>query len=196
MVVGGEFSNDIPVLSGVPQGSVLGPLLFLIYVNDITELQLSCGSVLNLYADDMLLHKAINSDSDFRSLQNDVNRIQEWVTANHISLNSSKCKWMLVTRKWNTPCIPLYLGSTALEKVESLGVLISLDLTWTPHVENICSKARKLVGLLYRQFYNNASSDTLITMYTTIVRPHLEYAAAVWDLHSHKNIDLLENVQK
>ncbi len=129
VVVGGEFSNNIPVLSGLPQGSVLGPLLFLIYtlMIDITELQLSCGSVLNLYADDMLLYKAINSDSDYQSLQNDVNRIQEWVTANHLSLNSSKCKWMLVTRKRNTPCIPLYLGSAALEKVESfkyLGVLL------------------------------------------------------------------------
>ncbi len=77
---------------------MLGPSLFLIFINDITELQLSCGSVLYLYADDMLLYKAINSDSDFQGLQSDVNRIQEWVTANHLSLNSSKCKWMLVTR--------------------------------------------------------------------------------------------------
>ena len=70
------------------------------------------------------------------------------------------------------------------------------DLNWTPHIENICSKARKLVGLLYRQFYNIASSDALIKLYTAVIRSQLEYAAEVWDRHLQKNVELLENVQK
>jgi len=72
------------------------------------------------------------------------------------------------------------------------------DLNWRPHVKNICYKARKLVGLLYRQFYNNASSDAMIESYTTVVRLQLEYAAEVWDPHLQKNVELLhvENVQK
>ena len=198
-MVGGEASHDNPVLSGVPQGSMLGPLLFLLYINDITEIQLSSGGVLNLFADDMLLYKPITSQHDYQSLQEDVNRIQEWVNTNYLSLNPSKCKCMLVTRRKSTHATSLYLGNTILEQVETfkyLGVLLSSDLNWTPHIENICSKARKLVGLLYRQFYNNASSDAMIKLYTAVIRPQLEYAAEVWDPHLQKNVELLENVQK
>ncbi len=65
-----------------------------------------------------------------------------------------------------------------------------------PHVQSICCKARNLVGLLYRPFYNNANRDTMLKVYTAIVRPHLEYAAQVWDPHLRKNAELLENVQK
>ena len=81
---------------------------------------------------------------------------------------------------------PLYLGETVLKQVETfkyLGVLLSSDISWSAHVQSVCSKARKLVGLLYRQFYtSNANRDTMLKMYTAIIRPHLEYAAQVWDL--------------
>jgi len=99
VVVGGEASTETPVLSGVPQGSVLGPLLFLVYIDDVTEMHLSTGSILNLYADDMLLYKAISSQSDYQSLQDDVDRVQEWVNVNYLTLNTSKCKTMVVSRR-------------------------------------------------------------------------------------------------
>ena len=128
-----------------------GSFAFPSIINDITEIQLSSGSVLNLFADDMLLYKPITSQHDYQSLQEDVNRIQEWVNTNYLSLNPSKCKCMLVTRRKSTHTTSLYLGNNILEQVETfkyLGVLLSSDLNWTPHIENICSKARKLVGLL------------------------------------------------
>ena len=75
MVVGGASSPDSPVLSGVPQGSVLGPLLFLIYIDDVSSLQLSENSVLNLYADDMLLYKQIKCSEDYQQLQMDIDKI-------------------------------------------------------------------------------------------------------------------------
>ena len=106
---------------------------------------------------------------------------------------------MVVSRRRNQHVTQLQLGNDVLEQVDTfkyLGVLLSSDLTWTPHIESICSKARKLVGLLYRQFSNNANRDVLLRLYTSIVRPHLEYAAEVWDPHLHKNIELIENVQK
>ena len=199
VVVGGEASTETPVLSGVPQGSVLGPLLFLVYIDDITAMHLSSGSILNLYADDMLLYKAISTQSDYQSLQDDVDRVQEWVNVNYLTLNTSKCKSMVVSRRRNQHVTQLQLGNDVLKQVDTfkyLGVLLSSDLTWTPHIESICSKARKLVGLLYRQFSNNANRDVLLRLYTSIVRPHLEYAAEVWDPHLHKNIELIENVQK
>ena len=112
-----EASHDNTVLSGVPQGLVLGPFLFLLYINDITEIQLSSGGVLNLFADDMLLYKPITSQHDYQSLQEDVNRIQEWVNTNYLSLNPSICKCMLVTCRKCTHATSLYLGNTILEQV-------------------------------------------------------------------------------
>ena len=129
----------------------IGPLLFLVYIDNITAIHLSSGSILNLYADDMLLYKAISSQSDYQSLQDDVDRVQEWVNVNYLTLNTSKCKSMVVSRRRNQHVTQLQLGNDVLEQVDSfiyLGVLLSSDLTWTPHIESICSKARKLVGLL------------------------------------------------
>ena len=94
VVVGGETSSDTPVLfyiSGVLQGSVLGPLLFLVYIDDVPESLLSDGSVLNLYADDMLLYKPVRSLEDFRHLQSDIDHISDWVSCNHLTLNPNKC---------------------------------------------------------------------------------------------------------
>jgi len=98
--VDGETSESISIDSGVPQGSVLGPLLFLlIYINNVTHSALSPGSKISLYADDMLLFKTIISTGDYVELQKDVDTLNNWVTTNHLSFNTSKCKYMLISRK-------------------------------------------------------------------------------------------------
>ena len=103
---------------------------------------------------------------------------------------------MTVSRKRRPANIPVIsLEGIPLERVETfkyLGVILSLDLCWTPHVESVCTKVRKLLGLLYRRFYNNAGTDTLLELYTTQIRPHLEYAAPVWDPFTAYNINKLE----
>ncbi len=200
VVVGGASSQDIPVLSGVPQGSVLGPLLFLLYIDDVSYVSLSDGSVLNLFADDKLLYKPINSASDLQCLQSDINKISEWVDHNHLKLNPSKCKCMLVSRK-RRPAQPLsfLLSGATIEQVETfkyLGVHLSSNLTWSSHIHSICAKARKLTGLLYRRFYTGVESRNLLEMYKLLICPHLEYAAPVWDPHLSKDISMMENVQK
>ena len=81
VVVEGASSRSKPVVSGVPQGSVLGPLLFLIYINDVTNIELTPGTLLSLYADDMLLYKQINSLNDYTDLQTDINKISSWADA-------------------------------------------------------------------------------------------------------------------
>ena len=184
VVCDGVLSSNISVLSGVPQGSVLGHLLFLIYIDDVTSEHLSQDSMLNLFADDMLLFKPITSVSDFRHLQDDIISIKNWTERNYLSLNAKKCKCMLVSRKRGTrQPLSFNLGGDVLEQVETfkyLGVLISSSLSWSPHVEAVCTKARKLLGLVYRRFYGLLNTRCMIEIYKTLIRPHLEYAASVW----------------
>ena len=200
VVVGGESSQDIPVLSGVPQGSVLGPLLFLLYIDDVSDILLSDGSTLNLYADDMLLYKPVKSIEDFGHLQLDIDRISDWVSCNKLTLNPTKCKAMIISRKRNAVEPPqLVLNGAPLEQVETfkyLGVLLSPNLSWSAHIDSICTKARKLTGLLYRRFYGNMDHHSLLELYSVLIRPHLEYAAPIWDPHLIKDTTKLENVQK
>ena len=95
--------------------------------------------------------------------------------------------------------LTIQLNGIPLEKVEHfkyLGVLFSSDLSWSTHIDSICSKARKLVGLLYRRFSANVDSQPLLEMYKLLVRPHLEYAAQIWNPHLVKNITKLEDIQK
>ena len=107
VVVNGVASSSIPVISGVPQGSVLGPLLFLIYIDGISLLKFSDDSKLSLYADDMLLYKVISSNADYIHLQHDIDRIQNWSSNNLMSFNVSKCKCMLISRKPHMNYIPI-----------------------------------------------------------------------------------------
>ena len=199
VVVGGEESPVLPVISGVPQGSVLGPLLFIIFINEIAY-QISFGSSISLFADDIALYRPIHSDMDFSILQRDVNAIVSWINNSLLSLQPAKCCSMLVSRRRSPSSPPSFLvQGTPLSHVSSvkyLGILINSDLSWSPHVAKLCSKVRKLVGLLYRQFYKHADSTTLLTLYKSFIRPHLEYGSIVWDPYLARDVDALEKVQR
>ena len=200
VVVNGESSSQVPVVSGVPQGSVLGPLLFIIYINDLAECNFCSGSKLVMYADDVLLYRNILRAEDYVSLQADLNTVDEWSSSNYLQFNLSKCKYMVMSRKKNvsSPPTPFTLSGHLFDRVYSfkyLGVLIAYDLTWYSHTKMVCDKARKLLGLLYRKFYD-ASAGTLCQLYLSMVRPHLEYASPVWSPHLAKDMELIEGVQK
>lgn len=201
VVIGGASSSPLPVRSGVPQGSVLGPLLFLVYVSDINDIDLSEGSKLVLYADDILLYRAIQSPEDYVALQHDINKLTAWTDTKLLKFNPKKCKTMLLScKKLKTiPQQDLILNGIPLETVECfkyLGINIACDLSWTKHIQTITSKARRLVGLLYRQFYHCADTNTLRKLYISLVRPHMEYGSSVWDPFSAKDCDILEGVQR
>ena len=119
VIVNGKASNPTPVLSGVPQGSVIGPLLFLIYIDGVMNLPLSETSNLILYADDILLYRAIKCESDYSVLQDDINTINYWVEENHMQFNTAKCKYMLISHKRykTTSPTPLTIASLQIDKV-------------------------------------------------------------------------------
>ena len=132
----------------------------------------------------MTQYKPILQPSDFLAIQEDVSRVEEWSTTSSLSLNPIKCKYMIISRK-AAPLQPesaLILNGHILNQVDVykyLGILLSKDLSWSPHVDGICSKARKILSLLYRRFYKFSNSGTIRQLYTSLVRPHLEYACHV-----------------
>ena len=198
--VGGSSSDILPVTSGVPQGSVLGPLLFIIYINDIAAVPLSVGSML-LYADDSMLYRPIRTPEDYSQLQLDMNKLCTWTDNNLLTYNTNKCKYMVISRKKqpSLPSMPLNVNNSPMEMVSSykyLSVWITSSLDWSKQVTSVCKKARQHVGILYRKFYGHSNSFTLQKLYLLYVRPHLEYAAPVCDPHQHGHIDSLEKVQK
>ena len=107
---------------------------------------------------------------------------------------------MVLSRKrLKTQPMPIHLLGSFLERVDSfkyLGLKIKCDLTWTDHIKGICSKARRLVGLLFRQFYHYAEPSTIKILYLTLIRPNLEYASTIWDPYLIKDCKLIEDVQK
>ena len=125
VVLSGFSSTPLPVLSGVPQGSILGPLLFIIYVNSLANLHLSPGSSLILYADDILLYRALCSADDNSILQLDVDSLLAWIISAGLSVNLAKSTLLLISRKRSKPSLSILLNSNPVplsDSVKYLGV--------------------------------------------------------------------------
>ena len=149
----------------------------------------------------MLLYRPISCEGDFSLLQEDIDRISDWVNYNfYLQFNVQKCKLMYVSRKTQSPFTPcLRLHNQQLEMVSTykyLGLLLSNDLSWSQHIKYLCSKARKILGLIYRRFYQFSSSESLLQMYLSLVRPNVEYASQVWSPYKIREVNSIESVQK
>jgi len=198
VVLDGAKSSVLPVSSGVPQGSVLGPLLFIIYIDGVQGATVSNSTVV-LYADDMVLYKTIQSQEDYSLIQTDINAVATWIENRSLMFNQEKCKLMLFSRKGTAQLPTIKLNGCSLERVSEfkyLGVHLTSDLSWSTRVTKVCSKARKCLGMLYRKILIHSDMYTCRVLYTTFLRPHLEYACQVWDPHLLKDIEALEGVQK
>ncbi|MCG7878229.1 MAG: reverse transcriptase family protein [Candidatus Thiodiazotropha endolucinida] len=207
VVLEGKSSSSVPVLSGVPQGSVLGPILFLTYINDLPEYV--TNSTVRLFADDTLLYLAIHNSSDCTKLQKDLKSLERWESDWQMAFHPEKCEVIHITSK-KEPVKHTYSlhGHTlsSVPQIKYLGVNISEDLKWNTHINSATSKANQTLGFLKRNLQIN-SSTVKDKAYKSLVRPKLEYCNTVWDpkctnstkegeKSSHRLVDQLEMVQR
>ena len=197
VVIDGEESESIPVTSGVPQGSALGPILFLVYINDLPDEV--CYQV-RLFADDTALYLTMESEDDSSTLQSDLDILSAWESRWDMEFNPSKCQVVHATgSKLKKPIKTDYLlHGQVLEAVtcaKYLGVDISSDLSWNSHVDRITGNANRTLGFIRRNI-KTKMSRVRETAYNTLVRPQLEYASAVWDPHTDRRLNQIEQIQK
>ena len=195
VMIEGTQSETAPVTSGVPQGSVLGPL-FLCYINDLPT---CVSSDIRLFADDCLLYRTIHSQQDAVILQEDLNMLQQWEAKWLMSFNPGKCEVLRVTNKRKHIIHTHYkihgMIIDTVDKTKYLGVTIQSKLNWKPHIHNITKKANSVRAFLQRNL-SNCSRPVKEQAYKTYVRPILEYASTVWDPHTKELTSQLEMVQR
>ena len=196
VVVDGETSKSAPVVSGVPQGTVLGPLLFLIYINDMPE-AVSKGTFIRLFADDCLVYRLITSPKDQAILQKDLFSLQQWSEKWGMKFNPSKCQIMHIARTQTKTKFYELCGEflSTVDSAKYLGIVISKDLDWHEQVCSVAKKANSALHLIARNLHNTSKSARSLA-YTSIARPKLEYSATVWDPHTQKDSDILEKVNR
>ena len=204
VVVGGSTSSPLPVMSGVPQGSILGPLLFVLFINDMFSC-VSVGTNIALYADDTKVWREINMFEDHIILQNDVDRLFNWSIKNKMTFHPRKCKVLSVTLQRNIldnlPFnIYLYeLNHTVIDYVTSqidLGVEINNKLLWGAHCHSLVTKANSKLGLLKRTCHFTTNRRQKRAFYLAIVRSMFEHCSVIWAPQNKRLIDKFEVIQK
>ena len=178
----GKTSRSIPVLSGVPQGTIFGPLLFLVYVNDLPEM--STTSSVALFADDTNCYHAIRTTDDVKALQCDLDGISQWCRTWRMNLNETKCGVLRVTRNLKPVQSSYHLNndnsanSTVICKrlvQKDLGVLITADLKWNQQVSAVCAKANSMLGFVKMSSIKMHDPRTRTALYKTLVRSRFAY---------------------
>ena len=189
VVVDGEVSSWKSVLGGVPQGSVLGPILFLVYINDLEE-RVAC-SILK-FADDTKLFRKTKEIGDKQHLQDDIYKFVKWSEKWQMLFNFAKCKCLHIGP--GNAGINYEMGGTILSKTvkeKDLGVTMNANMKVSEQCRIAESKGNQVPGMIRRNITNKENS-LIVTLYKAIVRPHLEYAIQTWNPHLRKDIYMLE----
>ena len=196
VVIDGEMSSCLPVVSGVPQGSILGPLLFLLYINDISN-DLSSDSKIALFADDAKIFRHIFSLTDCISLQSDLSILESWSKIWLMNFNAKKCKVMSIARKVKHT-FKYYLNGMILDHVNEfndLGVIISSNMTWSAHIRSKVSKANQLLGMIRRSIGVHAPVRAKKWLLSSFIKPSILYASVIWSAYKHE-LNLIELVKR
>jgi hypothetical protein len=197
--IGTSTSNTQTITCGVPQGSILGPLLFLIYVNDITVVSRIFDII--MFADDTnLFIKDRNMECLVKNTNDELSKISKWFKLNKLSLNIKKTSFILFqSKKRNIPDkLDIRIDNIKIEQVKKtkfLGVIINETLTWDDHIFTIKQKVQKNIGIIHR-IKKNVPSCTLPLLYQTLVHPYLEYCNIVWAIHRGSMLNNLFKCQK
>lgn len=193
VTVDGQSSNWIQVTSGVPQGTVLGPLLFLAYVNDLPDQLQSCSM---MFADDTKVYRRVSDHSDQEALQSDLDKLELWSAKWQLPFNARKCK-VLQLGQINPECHYKIAGAE-LERVSielDLGIWIDHNLTYHEQTAKAVKRATRALGLV-RVTFAKLTIKTLSMLFKAFVRPHLEYGSCVWGPMLCGDQDAVERVQR
>jgi hypothetical protein len=194
--VSGNMSSWEAVTSGIPQGSVLGPILFVIFINDMPEV---VSSMCKLFADDTNMYRVVEEHSDNMTLQEDLYNLSSWSRTWLLKFNENKCKRLHIGH--TNPKFQYQLcreSSTPMEETteeKDLGVLVDPELKFRKHINTIAKKANRIVGIIKRTF-EHRDEPTITKLYCALIRPHLEYASSVWTPSLRKDITTLEKIQR
>ena len=207
VVIQGTKSYEANVQSGVPQGTVLGPLLFLVYINDLGTSIKDC--IVSCFADDTRLKRKISNESDVNTLQKALNLSAIWSKENNMSLHEHKFELLThsISKKpyYNTE-LPFANKFSTYETVSGeliepssivrdLGINISSDSTWTPHINIMCDKARQMCSWVLSVF-RDRSAIVMLTLFNSMVRSRLEYCSPIWSPSKISDIQAIEGVQR
>ena len=184
-------STPKPVTVGVPQGSILGPLLFLIFINDLPQCLKHCKSI--LYADDTLLYYPARSENELQDkINEDLDSLSQWLNNNLLTLNYEKTKFMIFANKKQSTNVDITIQNKKVSQETSfkyLGVTLSSDLTWHNHIDNMITKINQRLGVL-RRVKEFLDLETRCVLYTSLVLPLFDYGDTIW---GDKNNSVLMN---
>ena len=193
--INGETSKWHDVTSGIPQGSVLGPIMFVSFINDLPDI---VDSTVYLFADDTKIFNVISEQKNKDTLQRDLQKLTEWSNTWLLRFHPEKCKHMHIGRRDSDPEYRYELLGRTLEKVseeKDIGVTIDDQLCFNRHISDKVKKANSMFALL-RRIFLHLDEKSFIPLYKTLVRTHLDYASSVWFPHKVKHIEMIEGVQR
>ena len=197
ILANGAQSNWYPVISGIPQGTILGPILFSLFVNDLPK---EIQSHISMFADDSKIYMPLNTDTDNYQLQQDILDLEDWAKRMQMKFHPDKCHVLHLGN--NNPMHMYYMHSGndlhLLKEVtveKDLGIYTDDKLSYGVHIQEKINKANKTLGYI-RHTFKYLDKNSFLMLYKSLVRPHLEYGSTIWSPHFKYHIDAIERVQR